>query len=106
MPYSSLEEKALDKIGNRYSLVMLIAKRINQLKKGAKPRVRIKNGESFYIIAVKEMAAGKIVPVLVGTPLKPEKIAAKQKPESACPSCSQKKPIGKRCKEISIIKQT
>jgi DNA-directed RNA polymerase omega subunit len=55
-----LEKNALEKAGNRYLLTVLLANRTRQLKLGAKPLVEIGNGDSFHVIALKEIAAGKI----------------------------------------------
>ena len=55
-----LEKEALEKAGNRYLLTVLLADRARQLKLGAKPLVEIGNGDSFYNIALREVAAGKI----------------------------------------------
>lgn len=55
-----LEKDALEKAGNRYLLIVLLADRTRQLKQGAKPLVETGNGDSPYIVAMKEIAAGKI----------------------------------------------
>ena len=47
------------KIGNRYELTMLAAKRARQLNVGAKPMVKI-NSKNLLNIALAEIAAGKI----------------------------------------------
>lgn len=55
-----LEKNALEKAGNRYLLTVLLADRTRQLKLGAKPLVEVKNGDLPYVIALREIAAGKI----------------------------------------------
>jgi DNA-directed RNA polymerase omega subunit len=55
-----LEKDALEKAGNRYLLTVLLADRARQLKLGAKPQVEVGNGDSHYVIALREIAAGKI----------------------------------------------
>jgi DNA-directed RNA polymerase omega subunit len=55
-----LEKEALKKVGSRFQLTVLLSDRARQLKLGAKPLVEINNGDSFYVIALKEISAGKI----------------------------------------------
>lgn len=52
-------EDCLDKIENRFALVLMAAKRCRQLKDGAEPMVRhLKNKEP--VTSLREVAAGKI----------------------------------------------
>jgi DNA-directed RNA polymerase omega subunit len=55
-----LEKEAFKKVNSRFQLTMLLADRTRQLKLGAKPLIEISNGDSFYTIALKEVAAEKI----------------------------------------------
>ena len=50
-------EDCLDKTSNRFELVMLGAKRAQQLLKGAKPLIESDNRE--VVIALREIAVGK-----------------------------------------------
>jgi DNA-directed RNA polymerase subunit omega len=58
MAFPSLE-KALEKVSNRYLLVVLSAKRARQINRGAAPQVetKYKKPTSF---ALEEVAAGKV----------------------------------------------
>ncbi|RME17023.1 MAG: DNA-directed RNA polymerase subunit omega [Bdellovibrio sp.] len=52
-------EDCLDKVSNRFALVLLVAKRAKQLMKGAKPVVKTK-GNKYIVTALREVAAGKV----------------------------------------------
>ncbi|MBT1071082.1 DNA-directed RNA polymerase subunit omega [Pelotalea chapellei] len=52
-------EDCLDKVENRFLLVMLASKRVKQLYKGAKPLVESKNNR-LVVSALREIAAGKV----------------------------------------------
>jgi DNA-directed RNA polymerase omega subunit len=54
----ALLDIAIRKVGNRYLATMLIAKRIRQLNHGAPPRVQRQEGESYFSVAVREVAEG------------------------------------------------
>ncbi len=54
-------EDCLDRVHNRFSLIHLAAKRVRQLYRGAPPLVPVHNKE--IVVALREIAAGKIVPV-------------------------------------------
>ena len=54
-------EDCLQKVPNRFSLVLLAATRTKQLLKGSKPRVQADNKE--IVLALREIAAGKVMPV-------------------------------------------
>ncbi len=51
-------EDCLDKIPNRFELVMLASKRARQLFKGAKPLIGSDNRE--VVVALREIAAGEV----------------------------------------------
>lgn len=51
-------EDCLDKIPNRFQLVLLAARRAKQLLKGARPLVESDNKE--VVSALREIAAGKV----------------------------------------------
>lgn len=56
-------EDCLEKIDNRFNLVLLASKRARQLAMGANPLVPIgKDKPKPTIIALREIAAGKITP--------------------------------------------
>ena len=49
----------LDKVENRFLLVMLASKRVKQLYKGARPLVESRNNRKI-VNALREIAAGKV----------------------------------------------
>ena len=53
-------EDCLKKVSNRFALVLLAAARTKQLYKGSKPRVQSSNKE--VVLALREVAAGKVAP--------------------------------------------
>ena len=52
-------EDCLDKVENRFLLVMLASKRVKQLYKGARPLVDAKNNR-LVVTSLREIAAGKV----------------------------------------------
>jgi DNA-directed RNA polymerase subunit omega len=52
-------EDCLEKVENRFLLVMLASKRVKQLYKGAKPLIDTRNNRQI-VCALREIAAGKI----------------------------------------------
>ena len=52
-------EDCLDKVENRFLLVMLASKRVKQLYKGAKPLIDPKNNR-LVVTSLREIAAGKV----------------------------------------------
>jgi DNA-directed RNA polymerase subunit omega len=52
-------EDCLEKVENRFQLVILAAKRVKQLYKGAHPLIEAKNNRQV-VTALREIAAGKI----------------------------------------------
>ena len=56
----ALLDAAIKVAGNRYHATMLIAKRIRQLHHGAPPQVPHEEADSFFTIAVREIAAGHL----------------------------------------------
>ena len=56
----ALLDAAIKVVGNRYQTTMLIAKRIRQLHHGARPQVPYEEADSFFTIAVREIAAGHL----------------------------------------------
>jgi len=52
-------EDCLEKVENRFQLVMLASKRVKQLYKGALPLIEPKNNRQV-VTALREIAAGKI----------------------------------------------
>ena len=54
-------EDCLEKVDNRFKLVHLAAKRVRQLREGAKPNLDSKNKE--IVVALREVAAGHVYPV-------------------------------------------
>lgn len=51
-------EDCLEKVDNRFELVMLASKRAKQLLKGAKPLIDADNRE--VVVALREIADGKV----------------------------------------------
>lgn len=51
-------EDCLEKVTNRFELVLLASKRARQLFKGAKPLLDSENRE--VVVALREIAAGKV----------------------------------------------
>ena len=54
-------EDCIDKIGNRFELVLLATKRARQITRGSTPLVEVDNDKPT-VIALREIAAGKIDP--------------------------------------------
>ena len=52
-------EDCLTKVNNRFSLVMLVAKRAKQIMKGSVPLVYVKDNKSI-VTSLREVAAGKV----------------------------------------------
>ncbi|MES2854926.1 MAG: DNA-directed RNA polymerase subunit omega, partial [Bdellovibrionota bacterium] len=52
-------EDCLDKVDNRFALVLLVAKRAKQLLKGSNPTVSSKNNK-YIVNALREVAAGNV----------------------------------------------
>ncbi len=53
-------EDCLEKVENRFLLVMLAAKRVKQLYKGSKPVIENKSSNKNVVIALREIASGKL----------------------------------------------
>lgn len=51
-------QDCLDRIPNRFAVVMIAARRMRQLQKGSDPLVECKNREA--VTALREIAAGKV----------------------------------------------
>ena len=75
----ALLDAAIKVVGNRYQTTMLIARRIRQLHHGARPQVPHEEADSFFTIAVREIAAGHLsfepVPLPENTPPAPVAIS-------------------------------
>jgi DNA-directed RNA polymerase subunit K/omega len=56
-----LLDAANKQVGNRYLATMLVAKRIRQLHPGAPAYVQRQDGESFFTVAMREIALGHVV---------------------------------------------
>jgi DNA-directed RNA polymerase subunit omega len=52
-------EDCLDKVENRFALVVLVSKRAKQILKGASPTVLIKNNK-YIVTSLREVAAGSV----------------------------------------------
>ncbi|MCB0411049.1 MAG: DNA-directed RNA polymerase subunit omega [Bdellovibrionales bacterium] len=52
-------EDCLEKVQNRFALVLLVSKRAKQLLKGDRPTVSLK-GNKFVVGALREVAAGGV----------------------------------------------
>jgi len=53
-------EDCLRQIPNRFLLVMIAAKRTKQLYKGAQPLIENKAGNKKVVLALREIASGKV----------------------------------------------
>ncbi|NMC74780.1 MAG: DNA-directed RNA polymerase subunit omega [Geobacteraceae bacterium] len=53
-------EDCLKQVNNRFLLVMLASKRVKQLYKGSKPLIENKSNNKNVVLALREIAAGKI----------------------------------------------
>lgn len=53
-------EDCLEKVDNRFLLVMLASKRVKQLFKGAKPLIDNKSANKNVVVSLREIAAGKL----------------------------------------------
>ncbi|MDX2494547.1 MAG: DNA-directed RNA polymerase subunit omega [Desulfuromusa sp.] len=53
-------EDCLDVIPNRFLLAMVASKRAKQLYKGAEPLIENKSGNKKIVLALREIAAGKV----------------------------------------------
>jgi DNA-directed RNA polymerase subunit omega len=53
-------EDCLEKVDNRFLLVMLAAKRVKQLYKGARPLIENRAVNKNVVISLREIAAGKV----------------------------------------------
>jgi DNA-directed RNA polymerase subunit omega len=65
-------EDCLDKVSNRFALVILVSKRAKQLLKGVTPTLHLKNNK-FVVTALREVAIGNIkldTDASLGTPEK------------------------------------
>ena len=57
-------EDCIEKIGNRFELVLLATKRARQITRGSTPLVEIDNDKPT-VIALREIATGKIDPAIL-----------------------------------------
>lgn len=53
-------EDCLEKVDNRFLLVMLASKRVKQLYKGARPLIENKSDNKNVVLSLREIAAGKV----------------------------------------------
>ena len=53
-------EDCLEKVDNRFLLVMLASKRVKSLYKGAKPLIDNKAENKNVVLSLREIAAGKV----------------------------------------------
>ncbi len=53
-------EDCLEKVENRFLLVMLAAKRVKQLFKGSKPVIENRADNKNVVVALREIASGKL----------------------------------------------
>lgn len=64
-------EDCLDNVDNRFQLVLVATKRARQLAHGVEPFVAWENDKPT-IVALREIAEGKIGPSILDEPVKPE----------------------------------
>ncbi len=57
-------EDCIERVGNRFELVLLATKRARQITRGATPLVEIENDKPT-VIALREIAEGKIDPAIL-----------------------------------------
>ena len=53
-------EDCLDKVTNRFDLVILVARRAKSLFRGAEPTLQTKDGNKQVVTALREVAAGYV----------------------------------------------
>lgn len=53
-------EDCLEKVDNRFLLVMLASKRVKQLHKGSKPLIENKAANKEVVVALREIASGRV----------------------------------------------
>lgn len=53
-------EDCLDQVNNRFLLVMLASRRVKQHYKGSRPLIENKGGNKNVVLALREIAAGKV----------------------------------------------
>ena len=53
-------EDCIERINNRFVLVMLAAKRAKQIMRGSKPLVSNKEGNKAVVVTLREVADGKV----------------------------------------------
>jgi len=53
-------EDCLEQVNNRFLLVMLASRRVKQLYKGAKPVIKNASANKQVVLALREIAAGKV----------------------------------------------
>ena len=53
-------EDCLDKVENRFSLVLLVSKRAKQLLKGVTPTKAVRPNNKYIVNALREVAASKV----------------------------------------------
>jgi DNA-directed RNA polymerase subunit omega len=70
-------EDCLEKVSNRFALIHLAAKRVRELRKGAEPLISAKNSDN--VIALREIAAGKVFIVKTLKKTEPAEEATKTK---------------------------
>ncbi len=59
-------EDCLEKVDNRFLLVMLASKRVKQLYKGARPLIDNRADNKNVVLALREVAAGKATYEMTG----------------------------------------
>ncbi|HHB11797.1 MAG TPA: DNA-directed RNA polymerase subunit omega [Chromatiales bacterium] len=77
-------EDCLEKVDNRFQLVLLAAKRARQLERGAEPLVEPENDKPT-VIALREIAEGKISPALLDEPEMPQMPSMEMNPFADTP---------------------
>ena len=55
-----LLDAAIKQVGNRYLATMLVAKRIRQLHHGAPAYVQREDNDSYFTVAMREIALGRV----------------------------------------------
>ncbi len=73
-------EDCLEKVSNRFALIHVAAKRVRQLRKGAEPLVIADNSDN--VIALREIAAGKVLMALKPEQTEPVEETSETEPQA------------------------
>lgn len=80
-------EDCLENVDNRFQLVLVATKRARQLASGVEPFVDWENDKPT-IVALREIAAGRIGPAILDEPVRPEIDILEEGPEGEIPEAA------------------